>query len=256
MTEAEWLSCANPLEMLRHLDSESASTDRLLRYALECCRRIDHLITDPASREAVQMTLLAVEGRADWQEQARTVPAARAVGQRITAQEGDLAGAIGPAASPAAVARTVAAMHWADLPEARRGAESISVLCQQAVRASQAEAAAQAALLRDLFGNPFQPSIITLPEPGFFDFLRPARRAAREAQRLAREISSSGKFAEMPRLGELLRAAGCTDQAVLSHCARSAGHVPGCWVLYEILEGKAARARAAWRGVRRLLNPE
>src|SRR5262249_44716430 len=52
MTEAEWLACADPEPTLTFLRGK-ASERKLRLFALACCARIDHLITDPRSRAAL-----------------------------------------------------------------------------------------------------------------------------------------------------------------------------------------------------------
>jgi|SRR5579883_659977 len=52
MTEAEWLPCDDPVYMLSVLgDRAGGRKDRL--FAVACCHRIGHLISDPRSRRAV-----------------------------------------------------------------------------------------------------------------------------------------------------------------------------------------------------------
>jgi hypothetical protein len=59
MTEAKWLSCPSPGEMLLML-SAPASARQLLLFAAACCSRVAHLLDGPA-RTAVE----AVERSAD-----------------------------------------------------------------------------------------------------------------------------------------------------------------------------------------------
>jgi hypothetical protein len=71
------------------------------------------------------------------------------------------------------------------------------------------ERTAQAALLRDIFGNPFQAIV--------FD---PAWRTA-EAVSLARKMYHSNDFGEMPELADHLEDAGCNNEQILNHCRYS-----------------------------------
>ena len=53
MTEAEWLTCTSPTDMLFVMKSKTS--DRKFRLiAAACCRRIWHLILDSRSRKAVE----------------------------------------------------------------------------------------------------------------------------------------------------------------------------------------------------------
>src|SRR6185369_8465870 len=80
-------------------------------------------------------------------------------------------------------------------------------------------------LLRDLFGNPFH------PVPVNPDWL------TEEVRLLALEMYKTRDFSRMPRLGELLRSAGCSDAEVLAHCRQRFPHVRGCWLLDSLQEG-------------------
>lgn len=87
----------------------------------------------------------------------------------------------------------------------------------------RAEAAAQVALLRDVFGNPFRPAVLDL------DWLTSTVVA------LAREVYESRDFAAMPILADALQDAGCDNEAVLEHCRGPGPHARGCWVADLIL---------------------
>lgn len=86
-----------------------------------------------------------------------------------------------------------------------------------------AEVTAQSALVRDLFPNPdcIYPWQSKSPPPKVVE--------------LAESIYEQAAFHELPRLGQLLRKAGCQDEAVLAHCKSPGPHVRGCWVIDAIL---------------------
>jgi hypothetical protein len=59
---------------------------------------------------------------------------------------------------------------------------------------------------------------------------------------LARQIYDERCWDEMPVLADALEDAGCTDQAILSHCRNAGQHTRGCWLLDALLERDVARA--------------
>src|SRR5262245_11460725 len=63
MTEVQWRSCSSPEEMLKYL-TDQASPRKLRLYAIGCCRRIWHLLTDERCRYAVNKAQDFVDGRA------------------------------------------------------------------------------------------------------------------------------------------------------------------------------------------------
>jgi hypothetical protein len=91
--------------------------------------------------------------------------------------------------------------------------------------AAAPERAAQAELVRCIFGNPFRP---VTPDPSW----RTSTVVA-----LAQQMYESRDFAAMPILADALQDAGCVDEAVLDHCRTDGPHVRGCWVV-DLLLGK------------------
>jgi hypothetical protein len=89
--------------------------------------------------------------------------------------------------------------------------------------AAEREQAAQAALLRDIFGNPFRPVTFS-----------PAWRTD-TAVSLAQHIYESREFSAMPILADALQDAGCDNEDILSHCCSIGPHVRGCWVVDLVL---------------------
>ena len=83
---------------------------------------------------------------------------------------------------------------------------------------------AQAVLLRDLFGNPFQP----------VKFAKKWR--SESAVSLARTAYDTHNFSLLPILADALEEAGCDHADILAHCREPNGvHARGCWVVDLVL---------------------
>ena len=77
-------------------------------------------------------------------------------------------------------------------------------------------------LLREVFGNPFEP----------VDF---APWRTDTAVALARQMYDGRDFGAMPILADALQDAGCDNDEVLRHCRGEGPHVRGCWVVDGVL---------------------
>lgn len=87
------------------------------------------------------------------------------------------------------------------------------------------DGAVKAALLRDIFANPFlriacKPTWLTST-----------------VTNLAQAIYDDRAFDRMPILADALEDAGCTDAGILEHCRGGGVHARGCWVV-DLLLGK------------------
>jgi hypothetical protein len=237
MTEQQWLTCERPERMLDFLRQEEyeawraaqtggeapeslrnplrpRATNRKLRlFGCACCRRVWPLFTSRRSLEAV----VAVEGVADRLPWGNNLPAARQEAWKaVQAFPQDLA-------ARAAHLLTVSTQEGRPLLE--RVVEAARLCAEAAVAGGLAfwgaERAAQAALVREVFGNPLRPAA-----PAFVSV-----RADPTVARVAQAIHEEGRFEEVPVLGDALEEAGCADPAILAHCRSDKGHVRGCWVL-------------------------
>jgi hypothetical protein len=95
-------------------------------------------------------------------------------------------------------------------------------------RAWRAERQRHASLIRDIFGNPFRPVKL---DPTW------RVRKGGSVPNVAQAIYEERRFGDMPVLADALEEAGCTEQAILSHCRQPGEHVRGCWVI-DLLLGK------------------
>jgi hypothetical protein len=215
MTEQEWLEYTNPAEMLEFLRQEAycrrrpqPSRRKLRLFACACCRRVWPSLSD-AGRRAVEVAERYADRRATRHELALAFTAAKA---------GARTGNAGLAAVRAAV------------PRGSPDEAAVQAALAGDVRHWVAECAAQAALVRDIIGNPFRPAPFT-PLPW-------ARWGAGDFAKRARTIYESRDFARLPALADDLEAGGFAYADVLRHCRQpGVEHVRGCWVL-DLLLGK------------------
>lgn len=93
----------------------------------------------------------------------------------------------------------------------------------------------RAALLRDIFGNPWKP--VTLHRRKWKDFARlPGEEYVETWTNLtilsiAQTIYDERSFDRMPVLADSLEEVGCHEEELLRHLREDRGHVRGCWVL-------------------------
>jgi hypothetical protein len=97
-----------------------------------------------------------------------------------------------------------------------------------ATAAKRGELAAQCHLLRDLFGNAFNPVNHNSAWPEWNDGA---------LVRLAQGIYDDRAFDRLPTLANALEDAGCAEPDLLSHLRSPGPHVRGCWAV-DLLLGK------------------
>jgi hypothetical protein len=250
MTEAKWDTCADPIPMLRCLPSCPRLTPRTARlFAAALCRRIWGHISDGRSRRSVEVAERHADSLASDAELAEAAQAA------------------GSAKDEAAVARaapwestTYAAWRAAYDPRLRmtNAPEHLTVLeALHGVSAAAAfavdppeqipvesfspgamvERAAQAELMRDLFGSPFRtpPDI----DPNWLAWDGGTVRRLAESAYLERPLPSGALDpARLGVLADALEDAGCANGDILSHLRGPGPHVRGCWAL-DLILGKS-----------------
>jgi catechol 2,3-dioxygenase-like lactoylglutathione lyase family enzyme len=190
-----WPTCGDPLRMLEMLRRADARKLRL--FAAACSRRMWDAIDD-FGRAAIQVAEAFADGTAGENELRAARLACKSAGES--------AAWYAAASNPAVAARNAA-------------------LSAQSANPGDAERVAQAALLRDIFGNPFRPVVVE------------ERWRTPAVVELARTIYESDprQAGGHVRLAEALAAAGCDCAAILEHCRGDGPHVRGCWVLDMIL---------------------
>jgi hypothetical protein len=222
MTEARWLTSQDLSAMLAHLQP-GASKPRLLRklrlLTCACCRHVWSSMTKRESRAAVEVGEQFADGLVDTAKRRAT--------ERLV--RGDTDEEDAPAADVAATWAIAAETRSEDGFRVAPNAAWAASCASQAVRGRKSEKAFQAALVRDIFGNPFRTTRIA---PGWLTWRR--RAIPKLAQAAYDERKLPGGELDPKRLAALadaLEEAGCADADILGHLRGPGPHVRGCWVL-------------------------
>jgi hypothetical protein len=250
MTEREWLECADPSLMLEFLGGRASERKRRL-FDAACCEELREFLEYPESERAIEVARRQADGLVSPEELLQAAEAAyRAACQVQQDTEGDdpfaplhasdavwllladeedrrrwgsvpyqaAADALGMAALDQARPPNVPEW-WGGLARLRGSSEEEAV--RQRGRAAARKR--QAVLLREVFGNPFRPT----PTPILW--------RTPTVTEIAQGIYHEEAFDRLPILGDALEEAGCSDEAILSHCREVGAHVRGCWVVDLIL---------------------
>jgi hypothetical protein len=223
MTQAEWLECSDPQPMLEYL-RDKVSERKLRLFACACVRRVWAALPPGSTREVIRLSEDYADGKATSRDLARIrKPARNPVlhpSTFVALSLARLAGADFSARAASEVADAVTQfVGW----ECRGGRPVAYLIHPERVRAQHE---AQAALLREVFGNPFRPAAV---EAGW---LTPKVRA------LAQSSYDGRAFDRLPLLAGALEEAGCADGEILGHLRVPGAHVLGCWAL-NLLLGKS-----------------
>lgn len=247
MNRSLWNACSAPEEMLCHVSR--TADDRLLRlFACACCRLIWRLLPDQRARKAVEVS----ECFADGLVTPYALKAAEIGARSITPHSAWLPAW---AAAEAAAPDTWHAALWTAAGTAEATAEAAARLAlaanarfveKLASIAWHEERTDQCAVLRDIFGTPFQ-SVRVNPYWLLWKNGRVVQAAC--------SIYDEGRFNDLAHVGRLLEEAGCNDLDILSHCRRPHGHVRGCWVLDLLLGKRAQRVSERRRDARYPVSP-
>jgi hypothetical protein len=224
VTEAEWLTGAEPFPMLYNLRAK-ASARKLGLFGYACWHRLRHLLRDERLREYLRLLELHADGRVPGPQLAAAREAAREARRRVD-----------ESTTASAREREVCSrlVTWGGGSLGRRAAERAVRAARDAAAwvadwAVAAEAKAQCDLLRDIFGNPFRP---VAAEPSWTTW------NGGVVGKLAGSVYEERAFERLPVLADALEEAGCTDADLLAHCRGGGGHVRGCWVV-DLLVGKS-----------------
>jgi hypothetical protein len=218
MTEAEWLRCEDP-DIL--LDSPQCNDVRKRRlFACVCARGVVHFLKDSRFEDALRASEALADGAMRREQLADLQRAVAEAQEHLSGPDGS-----------ERERHAAAAIYWAceqRIPSHRRAANQsqFAVGADAGVTRRSAmavEVTRQAAMVRDIFGNPFRPATL---DPSW---LTPTVTA------LARQMYESRDFGAMPILADALQDAGCDSAAILDHCRGPGPHVRGCWVVDLVL---------------------
>ena len=222
MTAVEWEAGDDPLLMLGALPPPG---DRKLRlFSIAVFRRWHlrelRLQAVPLFSEVLAVAYDLAEGKGEESRLRRTEEALATLASTLRGSETEYAGYVASLQvlrDPLLVGGTpqilrVWQVHWA--------VRDMATVDER----RQEEARHQAALLREVFGNPFRPVA--------FD---PAWRTG-TALILARQMYESREFSAAPILADALQDGGCESEELLNHLrSPDATHVRGCWAVDLVL---------------------
>jgi hypothetical protein len=248
MTETEWGCCPRVSSMLLQLRPKKSpwkwSTRKARLFGAACCRRVWHLLDNPADRRAVEVAEEVAEKRKRLtdlraaHEVAGTIdlgPDRSSVASlggwsSVSSKEWDFCYSLWINPRGRGVCRVA---HWASTPTpwgnpyGTANDARVLVAFRTGLAAAKQEDEVQCRLLRDIVGPPVPPAI----EGAWLG------KNDGAARRLAEALYEEDAFDRLPILGDALEDAGCTDRAILDHCRGPGPHVLGCWVV-DLLLGK------------------
>jgi hypothetical protein len=225
VTEAEWLASEDPEGPLLYLTDSAVSKRKLRLFGCACVRRVWGALADDRLRRALEVA----ERFADGLATPRQLASARKAAQTLCKGIGDIIADHGPMAVGAVCGQgvsvfTVAESTGAIAAEVRSDEEdSWDTTHAQEQRA-------QAALLRDIFGNPFKPVVVN--EAWLTPAITRLAQAAYDARILPEGTLDPARLAV---LADALEESGLADTALVEHLRSAGKHVRGCHALDTLL---------------------
>lgn len=230
MNETQWLTCQDPVVLLDYLEGK-ASERKLRLFACACVRRCWRCFRNVRGmRDAIETAERVADGEVVNLEELRTqaeMIAGDAPWFEAPAYQAAAATLLDSAAEAARSAREY--IRQQAVREAAN--EVVSWMDEARVNreASDAENAGQCELIREVFGNPFRPTII---QTHWLQFANGTPAA------MARQFYDERQFDHLPYLSDALTDGDCTDEVLLAHLRAECGHVRGCWALDALLAQK------------------
>lgn len=222
MTESEWLTCNDPYEMLTWLRGR-ASARKLRLFACGGCRLSWGSLPE-GSRTAVETSERFADGEATWNE---LKTACYGIGMEVFEGIGMrnwCAQSARDASSKVEPERAwVRGLPSSRLPDREDQFSVYGSVVYSLSGYRETYRATHAALLRDLFGNPFRPTALdtTCKSPAVLS--------------LAQSIYDHHAFDQLPALANALEEAGCRSGELLGHCRSPGRHIRGCWAVDLVL---------------------
>jgi hypothetical protein len=221
VTEAEWLAATDSLPMLEYLRGGAITARKRRLFACGCCRLIWPLLVSAEWRRAVEIAAQVADGRATDAERRVAVTDAEPWRGCFTDPPLEL---LHPTDRDVVHHPTEAARRatYHDASHANTVAAAVhAAIADAAIRPRQA------ALLRELVGNPFR-----RPVSPDLQRLGPTNSSVREVAAAAYE---SREVLRLAILADALEDAGCTDAELLGHLRGPGPHVRGCWAVDLVL---------------------
>ncbi|MCE9562924.1 MAG: hypothetical protein K8U57_12845 [Planctomycetes bacterium] len=236
VSEQQWLTCDKPFKLLDWLDYlQGKPPDRKIRlFNCSCVRRAWPMLTDERSRRALEVAERFCDGDADESELATAEAAARDFFLPVGEVLGRTAGndpnhrRLVLQWKPGLVAATLAGGMFG----MNNAAFHMRELMDEDLATGGNESAIQAAIFRDLIGNPFRSELL---DPRWLTptVLGLARTAYSEP--VALDPRNPGYLTLDPSLllilADALEEAGCDWPELLRHCRSGQPHWRGCWVV-------------------------
>jgi hypothetical protein len=215
--EEQWLSWDHdPADLVRYA-SPLTSPRKVRLFYCACVRRVWDQLTDRRSRDAVEASELFADGLITPQRLLDARQGGHSAWYEIASRS--LHSAEDRAAAAAFMCANEDLVYASGVLWSTANASGNEVV----------EYSAQAALLREIVGNPFRPTTIPVVVLAW---------NIQTVSRIAHSIYEERAFSRFPVLADALEDAGCDNAEILAHCRGPGPHVRGCWVVDLILGKK------------------
>ncbi len=270
MLDRSWFRSNQIGPMLKSITDHVGEVE-MFHFNLECCRRLDHLIFDDTSRDALNVVQQFVEGNSNletmdlarermrnvltesksrWEEadrkwaeaiRDRNYEAARVLARDRVKVEERLAHAVYHATIPnrnlwysawqTAEGCCGALEYYIASTEDPIFGNTDSNATEVANATRRTEREAQVQILRDFYSPATIREFAGEARTPDETKLQQFGRDGSVVRSIAESILSNNAFEKMPILADALEESGCQDEEVLEHCRADQIHHAGCWVL-------------------------